>query len=624
MKKATLLFAITFVGLNVFSQNKQNNDKAEVLYPTSFGISKPLSELFSNGEEDEESTTIERKESEDREHRKPQVFKYTAADGPEYGEDPNVRQTMMGDRPSPGTKANWQGQSGNGYPPDPTGAIGPNHYVQAVNASPYKIFNKTTGAQIGTVKQISSLFGLTTNDGDPIVLYDKYADRWFISQFGSSGNKIYIAISTTADPTGTYYTYTYTSPQFPDYLKFSIWADGYYMTSNQGTDRIFVFERDQMLLGNAAARSLNKTFTTNSGSNGFFVPMPADADGQLPPAGSPFIFVAYNENAWGTGVDAVRIWNMTVNWTPATPTATITGPTSIPTAAFDGTFNAGWNDIPQPNSTQKLDGIGGVIQYRAQWRKWAGYNTLMVCWPVQINTTTPLRSIRWTELRQDQTTGVWSIYQESTFSPDNYSRWMGGIAMDDEGNIALCYAKSGPTSVTPNVSPSLGYTGRLASDPLGTMTFAETIAIAGSGAQGSNINRFGDYSQTTLDPSDGLTFWHTGEYLVNGGVRTRIYSFKLSPTITGVENAQPNIPLLFAFQSNDLLNVKANNLPSNELMMVDLFDANGKLIKSKMVTPNANSIDTNIEIEGLAKGTYLIRIAKQNTSFQKVIKTIIQ
>ena len=125
------------------------------------------------------------------------------------------------------------GQNGGGsYPPDPSGAIGTNYYVQSVNATPFKVFNKTTGAQVGTVKQIGSLFGLTSNDGDPIVLYDKYADRWFLSQFGLSGNKIYIAISTTNDPTGTYYCYTFTSPAFPDYLKFSIWQDGYYMCSN--------------------------------------------------------------------------------------------------------------------------------------------------------------------------------------------------------------------------------------------------------------------------------------------------------------------------------------------------------------------------------------------------------
>jgi hypothetical protein len=621
MKKATLFISAAM--LSLWSKAQTTND-GEVIYPSSFGISKPLSELFDSSTipEDEEADR-ERKESVDRDYRKPQVFKYTAADGPEYGESPAVRQTIMGDRPSPGLKVNWPGQSGTGAPPDPSGAIGPNHYVQAVNASPLKVFNKTTGTTVGTVKQIGSLFGLTTNDGDPIIMYDKYADRWFVSQFGTSGNKIYIAISTTPDPTGTYYTYTYTSPQFPDYLKFSIWADGYYMTSNQGTDKIFVFERDKMLLGNAAARALNKTFTTNSGSNGFFVPMPADADGQLPPAGSPFIFVAYNENAWGTGADAIRLWNMTVDWVPTIPTATVTGPTSIATAAFDGSFNSGWNDIPQPNSTQKLDGIGGCIQYRAQWRKWSGYNTLLVCWPVQINTTTPLRSVRWAELRQNQTTGVWSLYQESTYAPDNYSRWVPSIAMDNEGNIGLCYAKSGPTSVTPNVSPSLAYTGRLANDPLGTMTFTETVAIAGSGAQ-AGFNRFGDYAQTTVDPSDGLTFWHTAEYLSSGNIRTRIYSFKLSSTTVGVNNNINAATYLYAYQNDNTLNIKANNLPYTDLLLLDLFDSSGKLVKSKMITPSNNTVDDNFEIEGLAKGTYMVRISKANTNFQKVIKTIIQ
>ncbi len=215
---------------------------------------------------------------------------------------------------------------------------------------------------------------------------------------------------------------------------------------------------------------------------------------------------------------------MSVTW-GATPAATISLNNTLPTGAFDASFNSGWNDVTQPGTTQKLDGIGGVATYRAQWRKWAGYNSLVMNWGVLISSTTGQRSIKWVELRQNQTSGVWSLYQEGTYTPDAHTRWIGSIAMDDNGSIGLAYVKSSST-----VYPSLCYTGRLATDPLGTMTFAETVAAAGTASETSG-NRYGDYSQLSLDP-DGLTFWHTSEYTITGGTTTRVYSFQL-PMIAG-------------------------------------------------------------------------------------------
>ncbi len=324
---------------------------SEVLYPSSFAITKPLRELIKEQPYFPSRDSL-KKESPDRANRRHQTFLYTAADGPEYGNDISVHQTTMGTRDisNRAPLTGWAGNVGAYRPNDPTGAASPNHYIQIVNATPVRVFSKT-----GTVVSTFTLGNLwspaVSNNGDPIVMYDKYADRWFLSQFGSSTDrKIYIAISVTNDPLGSYYTYTYTSPQFPDYLKFSIWENGYYMTSNQLTDKVYCFERTEMLAGNPSARAIYQTFTTGS-VGGFFVPLPADAsDGGLPPAGTPLPFFAYYENSWGTGVDGVKIWNMTVTW-GTTPVATITGPTQINTAAFDGTYDAGWNDCPQPGTS---------------------------------------------------------------------------------------------------------------------------------------------------------------------------------------------------------------------------------------------------------------------------------
>ncbi|PKP01300.1 MAG: hypothetical protein CVU11_15580, partial [Bacteroidetes bacterium HGW-Bacteroidetes-6] len=202
-----------------------------------------------------------------------------------------------------------------------------------------------------------------------------------------------------------------------------------------------------------------------------------------------------------------------------TGSVSITGPTFVATSAFDATYNSSWNDVTQPGTTQKLDGIGGVPTYRAPWRSWTGYNSLLMNWGVLINSTTGQRALKWIELRQNQSTGVWSLYQEGTYMPDNDTRFIGSMAMDNNGSIGMSYAKSSSSTY-----PGLYYTGRLASDPLGQMTFTEQTIIAGSSSQ-TSMNRYGDYFHLCLDP-DGVTFWGTGEY-ISSGVKTRIYSFQL-------------------------------------------------------------------------------------------------
>ncbi|MBN8696878.1 MAG: T9SS type A sorting domain-containing protein [Bacteroidetes bacterium] len=615
MKKATFLIAGLIITQGLWAQ-EQMSSESQVIYGVYNGISKPMRDLPDF--EGEKEHLYEMTESKDKVHRQPQIFQFTAEkDGAAYGNDPNSIQKSMGTRAMLPTISSFAGQNGGGYPPDPSGAAGPNHYVQAVNATPFKVFNKATGAQLMAPKNIGTLWSPATgNMGDPIIMYDRYADRWFVSQFGAS-NSIYIAISTTPDPTGTYHTYTFTSSQFPDYLKFSIWGDGYYMTSNQSTDKLFVFERDKMLLGQTA-RSVVANFTTGT-VTGFFCPLAADADGGLPPAGTACPFFWYTENSWGGGnVDGIKYIKATVNWTPATPTLTMSSTTTIPTAAFDGTYDPSWNDVVQPGTTAKLDGIGGVPTYRAQYRRWAGYNTVVLNWGVKISSTQ--RSIKWVELRET-TPGTWTLYQEGIYSPDTKSRWVGSIAMDDNGSIALCYARSASTTSASDVGyPSLGFTGRLASDPLGQMTFAETMVRLGSGVQTSN-NRFGDYSQTSLDP-DGITFWHTGEYLQTGP-RTWIYSFQL-PLPTGVEESQNQINNVTAYQSLGGITVNATNIKEEGELVVDLFDITGKQIDGKQIVANGGAFETSFSTSNLASGTYLVRVGKMNTSFQKVVKVVVK
>jgi len=580
----------------------------KVITATKFSITQPISVKI-----DEITGKEKRKESKDREKRKPQTFMFSSDDGAIYGEDPSVRQTTMGTKESNGLLTNWAGLSTNSDPLDPSGAAGLTKYVQSINSTPFRVFDKSSGSvlftgQVGTITE-------TGTDGDPIVLYDKFADRWLIAQLGTGNSDFAIAISKTNNPAGEYYAYYYNASEFPDYLKFSIWENGYYMTSN-GTQFIYCFERDQMLAGNPNARAIVRTFTIpNNAGYGFWLPLPADADGLIPPSGSRCPMFSYTDNGWGvSNIDAIKVWSMGVTW-GTTPTADITLDQTIPTASFDASYDnvyPAWEDITQPNTTQKLDGLGGVCMYRSQWRKWTTYNSVVLNWAVKIDNVT--RSIRWCEIRQDQATGTWSLYQEGTYAPDAHSRWNGSIAMDENGSIGLCYAKSSST-----VSPSLAFTGRIASDPLGTMSLTETVVSVGSGSITSS-NRFGDYSHTSIDPSDQLTFWHTGMYCLNNNGATRIYSFKI-PTIAGI-NENENKLIFNAYQEGNIIKVYAKNLPYNEEYVIDLFDINGKQLSGNKLNSSSNSINTAIDINGLSKGTFLVRIG--NIKFQRVVKVLVK
>jgi hypothetical protein len=609
--KKIFLVLSAIIYSNLFAQVNPKDDKTIVSYPEFFGISKPLTELFvKEGFENK----LENKESGDKKNRKAQNFIFSPKDGAKYANDEYTIQREQGKNTMAAPIKNWAGQSsGGGCPLDPSGAVGTKHYIQAINSSPFKIFDKNTGNAIGSVKEIGDLWSpaIKNNQGDPIVLYDKYADRWLISQFGSP-SKIYIAISKTNDPTGSYYTYTFNvGDSFPDYFKLSIWQDGYYMTSN-GTGFVNVFEREKMLIGDAKARVLNKGIKIASNKN-FWCPLPADADGVLPPADSPCPLIYYTDNNWGgSNKDAIVIHNMKTVWT-GTPNLTVSDPITIPVGAFDSTYNSSWNDVEQGVGGQKLDANGGALMFRSQWRKWTGYNSLLACWTVKIKDG--VHSTKWVEMRQDQSTKNWSLYQDGIYAPDGLSRWVASMAMDDNGNIGLSYAVAGKTPVA--TSPSLRYTGRLKNDPLGKMTFAEVTAVAGSGSSNCG-NRMGDYAHTSLDP-DGLTFWHTGMYFSGGGGKSRIYSFKI-PSLLGV--AEFNSEASFNIhQYQGQLNIKVEKLESDKDFIVNLFDLNGKQVFEKNIK-NASSFETSFDVSKLSKGIYLVRIG--NIDFQKVVKISIE
>jgi hypothetical protein len=341
--------------------------------------------------------------------------------------------------------------------------------------------------------------------------------------------------------------------------------------------------------------------------------LPADADGPLPPAGEPAWIFSFEDDGWANGnTDQIRVYKLQMNWTtPANSTFTLAQ--SLPVQAFDGVFNANWNDITQPGTTQKLDAIAGAFTYRAPYYRFVGYSSVLLCNSVKLNAQFK-SGVRWYELRQNDTTGVWSVYQQSTYTPDAESRWAGSLAMDQNGSIGMAYSVSSST-----VFPSIRYTGRLASDPLNQMTFTEEVGFAGTGSQTGGINRWGDYAHTSLDP-DGITFWHTGEYMQTGNSqRTRIFSFQL-PNITGIGSKSKEEGIKIYADANAVY-FNGKDSRANGNVLVELFNMEGRSIKKEYVQSLGGIINGSIDRTGLASGTYLLRIGQ--ASFQRVDKVIL-
>lgn len=393
-------------------------------------------------------------------------------------------------------------------PPDTVGDVGLNHYIQMVNATKVAIFDKA-GTPLNAPFNLGSLWSsgnCTGNAGDPIVLYDSLADRWLLSQFAGPSHMC-IAISQTADPLGSYHLYTFNVGSFPDYFKFGVWPDAYYMSANESSYTAYAFDRAKMLVGNPTA-----TFQKFTGQNNLL--LPADVDGPTPPpADAPGLFYTFKDNSFHGGTDRLELFAFDVDWvTPANSTFTLIN--NIPITSFTytpcGFFN--FNCLRQQGTAQRLDAIAEWPMFRFPYRNFGAHQALVGNFTIGGGSGDVGAAIRWFELRN--TGGGWSLYQEGTQDPgDGHDRAVGSIAMDGSGNIALGYTVSSST-----MFPAIRYATRLATDPSGTLQ-AEAVLINGGGAQ-TGSNRWGDYSGMGIDPANDCSFWYTNEYYPTSGSTT--------------------------------------------------------------------------------------------------------
>ncbi len=439
------------------------------------------------------------------------------------------------------------------YPPDTMGEVGTTHFVQAVNGASgamIAVYSKANGSLVGgplTMAQLSPAGDLceTATAGDGVVVFDQLAKRWLFIEFvdqSTGSNRLCIYLSTGENPLTSFWTfYGFNTPIFPDYPKVGVWPDGYYISTNEQLSGAipsgYILDRSSMLASQAAG--ILSFSVPPLAAFGFQALTPADLDGSIsPPSGAPGIYMRHRDdeahNPPGTPGDFLEIWEVQVDFQNPDNSG-IFGPFEIAVAGFNSNLCglAGASDacVPQHDTSQGLDTLKQVIMWRLSYRNFGTHESLLGNFTVDINGF-DVAGIRWFELRRSPPgVGSWNVYQEGTLGSSTEHRWMGSIAMDRAGNIALGYSTSSSSH-----NPRIAYTGREAGGELGVMTEPERIVWISTFPQISN-SRWGDYSSLTVDPSDDFTFWFTTEtvlldlILISDVWTTEITSFSFEPRL---------------------------------------------------------------------------------------------
>ncbi len=477
---------------------------------------------------------------------------------------------------------------------DATGAIGPNHYVYA--------FNTGLGILDRNGKTIMPEISLRTlfpgeSLGDPIVVYDNFADRFVVMEFSNSPNGFLIAVCKGSDPVNDgWSTYRFNTGSFPDYEKLSIWNDGYYITANKDRDDptannvVFVVERDKMIAGDEVVQMIGFPLPGVK-NNGFYSPGGFNATGRaLPPMGVPHSIIYMQDDSWlGVSQDHLKIWTTHIDWERPS-SSTISQPQELMVTPFDSVFdNGSFQNLDEPGSGANIDALQATMMYMTNYRRFETYNSVVLNFVVDLDGTDSLAGIRWYELRQQKDNDLWTVFQEGTYEqPDGLSAFCGSIGMDANGNIGLAY-----TVVGSNVYTSLRYTGRLASDPLGVMTVEEQISANGDSKNNRSDGRYGDYGQLTIDPLDDTTFWHIGEYM-KGPTNVRkshVVAFRIGPRIIDTEApSSPTNLFVSSIMSRGVSLKWETSVDNNNVVNYDIYQ-DGNLI--------ANSFDTTFTVTGL-------------------------
>jgi hypothetical protein len=507
--------------------------------PVAFDISPPLREMAAIPSARGASASVLRAQAErgagpvaNREHGKDGALQGALA--------PNAMPSTLFSFEGPNQEHNFTTQGRRVNPPDPVGDVGQHHYVAMVNLT-FAIYSKTGAllygpAALGSLWQNFPVTDCAGGNGDPIVVYDEISNRWILTQFTLQGPEYWncVAVSTTDDPLGSYARYAFSTGEwFPDYPKYGIMPNGLYITTREfgplETDyRIGIYAIDRHALVEAQPDPTVVAFYLTDGIDPLYRLgdglLPADLDGRrMPPPHSPeYLAGTMDDGAfYGAPRDAINWFGADVDFShPDDSTFGLIA--ELPTAPFDSIYPCAPTSrdcLPQPgivDPAQFLDILSYRQRptYRLQYRNLGTHESLVTTQSVEARANQA--GMRWYEIRSPQDP---VIHQQGTYAPnDGVHRWMGSVAQDKKGNIALGYSVVNGT----NVFPGIRYAGRLAGDPLGELSQGEAVLQNGSGVQLTTNSRWGDYTSLNVDPRDDCTFYYINEYYTLASQQTSL------------------------------------------------------------------------------------------------------
>jgi len=423
-------------------------------------------------------------------------------------------------------------------------AVGPDHIFEILDGN-MAVFTKkgkkydATGKRVyGAVPNntVFAGFGVrcgVSNNSDSVVRYDQLADRWLIvvpvftrpPDNPQGPYAMCYAVSATSDPLGPYYRYEFQRSLFPDYPRPAVWPDGYYnptSTSDNLLPDVITQKHDCIVDRNKMLRGLPATEQCVVIDGGVFM-LNTDVDGKrLPPAGAPNIMMSTG----GTQLmkifedDGIYFYKVHVDWSDASKT-TVSTPQKIAVAPYhylcEGQLS---NCVSQPGTDRRLDSQGDKLIQRLVYRNFGNHESILA--EHSVATAAHGGGVRWYEFRLNKQRDP-VLYQQATYAPGGFYRWLGSMAMDRKGGIGIGYSFGGD----PNY-PGQRFAARMANDPRGELTFHESVLAEGQASQTGSL-RWEDYTNIIVDPSDDCTFWFVGNYLKSGAASatTRIGSFLL-------------------------------------------------------------------------------------------------
>ena len=488
------------------------------------------------------------------------------------GDDPlakysdNLRNSIPSKTPELVFETGASGSS----PTDPSGAVGPNHYISVINTA-FQIFDKSGASLTGGLVSPNPTIFPSGGCCDLTASYDNVADRWILSFLGGG---VQVAVSDGPDPVNDSWT-VYSYSAVSDYQKLSVWRDGYYMTENTGSaNKLHVFQRDAMI--DAASEGTEPQILSFSlpglVTSGFHSPQVLNISNDNWPTTGGATVMYMQDDAWsGVDTDHVKLWNVDIDWeTPEN--SEVSAAVELSTTEFVSVFDGGsFSNLPQPNGGATVDALQATIMNQAQYRKFATYNSALFNFVVDVDgSSTKQAGIRWYELRQTADGEPWEIYQEGTYTaPDNRHAWNASLIMDVQGNIGMGYTgMSSANSTDDSVLLGSYYTGRYSGDPINVMTIDEGTILAGDANIAST--RYGDYSKIDVDPANDKKFWFVNEVMSNGRKNIAGVFQIAANAVNDVAVISLDTPVTGILTSTETITVTIRNLGENSATDFDV------------------------------------------------------